>query len=173
MSLFASVLGVEFAALDPGLRWVHGGESRKLRGTVRVVRGKSIAAKVLGTLAGLPSSMADASIEVRIETAGDHERWTREFADGHRMVSTLRRRGDLLVERLGPAVLKFRLLQRGGAMEWQLVQLSGAGIPLPLRWFQVTATADMRGGRYHFAIDSAMRGIGRIVRYEGLLDAAP
>jgi hypothetical protein len=173
MSLFAAVMGVEFAALDRGLRQVHGGESRKLRGTVTVEGGTSVAAKVLRILAGLPPSMADASIEVHIETVGEHERWTRVFAGRHRMVSRLSRRGDLLVERLGPAVLKFRLLERGGALEWQLVQVSGAAIPLPLRWFQVVATVDMRGGRYHFAIDSAVRGIGRIVRYEGLLDAAP
>jgi hypothetical protein len=173
VSLFASVLGVEFTTLDPGLRWVHGGVSRKLRGTVTVRRGTSVAAKVLGTLAQLPPSMADAPLEVHIETTGYHERWTRLFADRHRMVSTLYRGGDLLVERLGPALLKFRLLGRGGALEWQLVQIFGAGIPLPLSWFRVSAAVDMRGGRYHFAIDAAVRGIGRIVRYEGLLDAQP
>ena len=173
VSLFASLLGAEFAKLDPGLRWVHGGESRKLRGTVTVERGTSFAAKVLGTLAQLPPSMADAPLEVHIETTGYRERWTRLFADRHRMVSTLVLGGDLLVERLGAAVLKFRLLARGGALEWQLVQISGAGIPLPLSWFRVSAASDMRGGRYHFAIDARVRGIGRIVRYEGLLDAKP
>jgi hypothetical protein len=117
--------------------------------------------------------MAAAPLEVHIETTGYHERWTRLFGDRHRMVSTLVRGGDLLVERLGAAVLKFRLLARGGAFEWQLVQISGAGIPLPLSWFRVSARVDMRAGRYHFAIDATVRGLGRIVRYEGLLDAKP
>jgi hypothetical protein len=173
VSLFASVLGVEFATLDPRLRWVHGGESRKLRGTVTVERGTSVAAKVLGILAQLPPSMADAPLEVHIQTTGHHERWTRLFGDRHRMVSTLWLGDDLLVERLGPALLKFRLLGRGGALEWKLVQIFGAGIPLPLSWFRVSAAADMRGGRYHFAIDASVRGVGRVVRYEGLLDAEP
>jgi predicted DCC family thiol-disulfide oxidoreductase YuxK len=31
-TLFSSVLGAQFAALDPCLRWVHSGESRSLRG---------------------------------------------------------------------------------------------------------------------------------------------
>jgi hypothetical protein len=34
--LFPSVLGAQFAALDPGLRWDHSGESRRLRGSVTV-----------------------------------------------------------------------------------------------------------------------------------------
>ena len=47
------------------------------------------------------------------------------------------------------------------------------GIPLPTRWFQVSARVDMHLGRYHFLIDSSLSGVGRIVRYEGFLDASP
>ncbi len=41
--LFPSVLGAEFTALDPCLKWVHSGESRKLRGSVTVERGAGFA----------------------------------------------------------------------------------------------------------------------------------
>jgi len=88
VTLFPSVLGVEFSALDSCLRWVHSGESRRLRGFVTVKRGTSVVAKVVGVLA------------------------------------------------------------------------------------RISATIDSRDGRYHFFVDSELRGIGRIVRYEGLLDAA-
>jgi len=171
-SLFPSVLGAEFIALDPCLKRVHGGESLTLRGTVAVERGASFAAKALGAIASLPPAVANAPIEVRIEAGAKGERWIRVFATSHSMISTLHRDGELLVERIGPAAAKFRLSVRGGGMEWVLAHVSACGIPLPLKWFRISATIDSRGGRYHFLVDSELRGVGRIVRYEGLLDAA-
>jgi hypothetical protein len=170
--LFATVLGADFAALDPCLRWVHGGESRSMRGSVSVERGTSVVARALGILASLPAAVAEAPIEVRIESTGRGERWRRVFANSRCLKSTLHCTGELLVERLGPAVLKFRLSVSGGGMRWMLEHISAFGIPLPCKWFLICATIDSRDGRYHFIVDSELRGIGRIVRYEGLLDAA-
>jgi hypothetical protein len=45
------------------------------------------------------------------------------------------------------------------------------GLPLPTRLFLVTARWEARDGRYHFLVEAALRGVGRIVRYEGFLDA--
>jgi Domain of unknown function (DUF4166) len=171
-TLFPSVLGVDFATLDSCLRWVHGGDSRQLRGRVTVKRGVSVVAKVLGVLASFPSAMTDAPIEVRIEVTDKGETWTRLFASHHLMVSTLQMDRGLLVERLGPAELKFRLLVQDGTLEWVLERIAVFGIVLPLRWFSISARIDSRDGRYHFVVDSELRGVGRIVRYEGLLDAA-
>jgi hypothetical protein len=171
-SLFPFVLGAEFDALDPCLKRVHRGESLKLEGTVAVERGTSLVARALGAIASLPSAVTNAPIEVQIEASSRGERWIRVFAMRHCMVSTLHRDGELLAERLGPATLKFRLSVRGGGMEWVLERISACGIPLPLRWFRISATIDSRDGRYHFSVNSELRGVGRIVRYEGLLDAA-
>ena len=170
-TLFPSVLGAQFAALDPCLRWVHSGESRRLRGSVTVERGSSVVARLLGVLASLPAAMRDAPIEVRIEVSGTGEKWVRLFAGQHLMVSGLRRDGDLLVERLGPAALKFRLVVRDGALEWVLEHIAVFGIALRRKWFRIAATIKARDGRYHFAVNSELIGAGRIVRYEGLLDA--
>jgi Domain of unknown function (DUF4166) len=171
-TLFPSLLGAQFAALDPCLRWVHSGESRRLRGLVTVERGSGVVARMLGVLASLPAAMWDAPIEVRIEITGRGEKWVRLFAGQHLMVSTLKREGDLLVERLGPAALKFRLVVRDGTLEWLLEHIAVFGIALPLKWFRIAATIKARDGRYHFVVDSKLIGVGRIVRYEGLLDAA-
>jgi hypothetical protein len=43
--LFPSVLGAEFAALDPCFKWVHSGEPRRLRGSVTVERGTGFVAR--------------------------------------------------------------------------------------------------------------------------------
>lgn len=171
-TLFPSVLGVEFSALESCLRWVHSGESRQLRGFVTVKRGTSVAAKVIGVMASLPSAMTDAPIEVRIEVTEKGETWTRLFANHHAMVSTLKSDRGLVVERLGLVVVKFRLMVRDGTLEWAVAHIAAFGIALPLRWFRISAKIDSREGHYHFLVDSELRGIGRLVRYEGLLDAA-
>jgi hypothetical protein len=171
-SLFPSRLGAAFAQLDPKLQWVHGGESRDLHGTVTVERGSTITATILGVLTSLPPSLKSAPIQVQIGIEGDKERWIRTYAATHRMTSALYRERDALVERVGPASLTFRLVAREGGMDWQLEKVSMLGIPLPARWFQISARVDIQNGRYHFLIDSALCGVGRIVRYEGLLDVS-
>jgi hypothetical protein len=170
--LFPSRLGAAFAHLDPQLQWVHSGESRDLRGTVTVERGSSIVAKILSTLTSVPPALKNAPIQVRIEIKGDKERWMRTYAGTHRMSSTLFRHGSALVERLGPASLTFRLVARDAGIDWRLEYISMIGIPLPASWFQIFARVDVQNGRYHFLIDSTLRGIGRIVCYEGLLDVS-
>jgi hypothetical protein len=169
-TLFPSVLGADFAALDPCLRRVHSGQPCKLHGSVTVERGTGWASRVLGSLASLPSAMKDATIEVKIERTNRGERWIRVFAGQHRMTSTLHEDRELLVEQLGPAALKFRLSVRAGEMRWVLEHISMFGIALPLGWFRIAATINSRDGRYHFLVDSHLRGVGRIARYEGLID---
>jgi uncharacterized protein DUF4166 len=171
-ALFPSQLGAAFALLDPDLQWVHGGESRDLSGTVTVQRGTSLIAKLLGALTSLPPTLRNAPIRIRIEVAGDKERWIRTYAGAHVMSSTLYKDGGALVERVGPAALTFRIIERDTGMDWQLQKVSMVGIPLPAAWFEISAKVDMQQGRYHFLIDSAVRGVGRIVRYEGLLDVS-
>jgi hypothetical protein len=170
--LFPSLLGAEFPALDPCLRWIHSGESRRLSGRVTVERGRSFIAAALGFLAALPTAMVDAPIEVSIECTPEGETWTRLFGGSQAMSTTLHSDGELLVEKLGPGVLKFRLSARGGGITWKLEHITAFGIALPVRWFCVSAAIGSRNGRYHFIVDSALRGVGRIVRYEGVLDAA-
>ncbi len=169
--LFASVLGPDFAALDACLRWVHGGEPRLLRGKVTVLRGRSLLARVLGALTSLPRAMTEAPIDMRIGPSESGERWTRFFADCRPMESLLFSRGDRLVEVLGPAAFTFRPRREGAALEWQLERVRVLGLPLPTNCFLVTARMEAREGRYHFLVEAALRGVGRIVRYEGFLDA--
>jgi hypothetical protein len=168
--LFPSRLGGDFEHLDPRLQWVHSGESRDLRGTVTVKRGTSFIAKILGMLTSLPPALKNAPVQVRIEIKGDKERWIRTYGGTHRMSSTLFRHGNALVEQLGPASFTFRLVARDGGIDWRLEHVSMIGVPLPASWFQIFARVDVQNGRYHFSIDSTLRGIGRIVSYEGLLD---
>jgi hypothetical protein len=115
--------------------------------------------------------MTEAPIHMRIGPADRGERWTRFFGACRPMESLLFGRGDRLVEVLGPAKFTFRPQRQGASLEWVLERVHVAGLPLPTRWFLVTARMQARDGRYHFLVEAALRGIGRIVRYEGFLDA--
>lgn len=172
-ALFPSRLGGAYSQLDPKLQWVHNGASRDLRGTVTVERGASLLGKFLGVLTSLPPALENAPIRVQIAADKDRERWTRTYAGTHRMSSTLFKNGGALLERVGPVSLTFRLLERAAGMDWQLQRVSIFGVPLPAKRFAISARVDIQGGRYHFFIDSAIRGVGRIVRYQGLLDVGP
>jgi hypothetical protein len=170
VGLFPFLLGASFQRLDPPVRQVHGGGSRKLVGTATVTRGLSLLARVLCAFASLPRSTGQVAIEVQITTRNRAERWTRYFGNSRPMQSTLYDRRGMVVERLGLARLAFRLRERDGGIEWSLAQISALGIKLPSRWVTVSAYSGARAGRYTFAIDAAFRGVGRIIRYEGELD---
>jgi hypothetical protein len=171
-ALFPELLGESFTRLAIPVRSVHGGGSHHFAGTATVERGKSLVARWLCVVASLPPSLNDVPVTVDIEERADGEAWTRRYGTSAPMRSTLRRQGSQLAERLGPATLTFRLTADDGAIVWTLVRVSALGCPLPLQLFDVAACSKADGHRYRFEVDARLRGIGRIIRYEGILDVA-
>ena len=169
-SLFPSLLGPAFGALPIAVRAVHDGRSLTLRGTATVTQGTSLLSRVLARAASLPPAQKGVPLEVRIDAQPQHEIWTRRYGDDHVMRSALRRHGREFTERLGLATLQFSLHGSEHGIAWQLSKVRVLGVPLPLRWFDVQATATAPQGRYRFTVQAALRGIGLIVRYEGELD---
>jgi hypothetical protein len=171
-ALFPDLLSGAFEALAGPVRRVHRGGSQVFKGIATVERGPSLIARVLCAVASLPPSLKDVPVTVDIEDLRGHERWTRRFGASAPMRSALRGRGQQLTERLGPATLTFAITAEGGAIRWQLSRIAAFGCPLPARLFEVLARSGSMGDRYHFVIDVRMRGIGRIIRYEGTLDVS-
>lgn len=170
MSLFPTLLGRDFANLAASVQHVHGGASRQLRGFATVERGRSVVARILCALASLPRSGTAAPVVMSIVAEPSHEEWTRRFGDSRAMKSVLSQcRGDL-IERLGPAKLMFHLEPVAGGFDWHLQGISAFGMSLPRSWFEVRAHSGHREERYHFDVEAVLRGVGRIVRYQGTLD---
>lgn len=172
-ALFPDLLGDAFTTLAAPVRRVHGGGSHRFAGTAIVERGTSLVARWICAVASLPPSLKDVPVVVATEELGDQERWTRSYGTSTPMCSELRRDGTLLVEHLGPATMTFRLAADCGAIVWKLVRVTALGCPLPLPWFDVTARSGSDGYRYRFEVDAKLCGIGRIIRYEGILDVVP
>jgi len=170
-ALFPALLGASFPNLDARVRRVHNGQPGQWSGTANIARGRSYLARIACAMAGLPAEANCTPVIVDIETDGTTERWTRRFAGSMPMRSTLARQGTLLSERLGAATLIFRLAERDGGIDWLLERIYVLGCRLPRVLFTVSAHSGCGAAGYRFVVDAGLRGIGRLIRYEGELDA--
>lgn len=169
VSLFPQLLGEAFARLDAPLRLVHRGSGADLHGIATVERGTGWLAQLACRVARLPRSVRNGPLRFELVVDAESEQWTRYFAGSGPMRSRLRLDGATLVERLGPAVARFELTERDGALLWQAVGLRVLGIPVPGWAFDFQARVRGRGPWYRFEIDAHLALIGRLIRYQGEL----
>jgi hypothetical protein len=171
-SLFRRLIGERFDALPNQLRVVHdGAATRVFNGHCRVERGTSLLSRFCGAVASLPSAGESVPLEVRIESSGLGETWSRDFG-GSTMRSTMKERGGFLEERMGPTTFRFALVAEGETIEWRLAGVRSLGIPLPLAWFDgVRAKESLEGNLYCFDVRAELPVAGLLVHYRGTLRA--
>ena len=177
MGLYPRLLGPAWETLDEAVRRMHTvGEGVAVRGFFRVWRAPGLPARVLCRLGRLPPP--GEAVETRLVVTGDGERelWTRSFA-GRPLVSAELAGGDgVLVERLPPVELRFRLEAQAGALHLRQVgaALRFAGLRVPLPAFlapQATARETPAGGgavRVEVAVRAPL--LGPIFGYEGTVE---
>lgn len=163
-------LGDDFVRLPETVRRAHVGNVR-LTGQARVTRGGALA-NALANMVGLPH----ASDRVEMTVEGDHlpDRviWNRRFGE-QRFVSSFRLRYGRLIEPVGPFHLQLRLEVRDHRLHYVLERVTLFGISVPRSLApDLEAWEGERDGRYEFAVEVRLPVIGRLVRYEGLLDLA-
>jgi Domain of unknown function (DUF4166) len=160
-----------FDDLPAALREAHGTESEtRFTGRCDIERGTGVLARAMAAAASLPRAGRDVPVRVTMRRDGEREFWTREFA-GRPMRSTLRARGDVLEESLGPMRFRFALRANDGGIDWKVVGVRALGMALPVAWFSsVGARESASGGRYCFDIRAGMPLVGLLVRYRGVLD---
>jgi hypothetical protein len=169
-SLFRRLIGEKFEALPAPLRTIHDGASRTYAGQCRVERGSGLLSRFCGAVASLPPAGEAVPIRVTIESGAPGEIWIRDF-DGRKMRSTLKERGGLLEERLGPTAFRFALSADDGAIDWRVVAVRSLGIPLPLAWFRkVSARESVEANLYRFDVRAELPVAGLLVHYRGTLD---
>jgi Domain of unknown function (DUF4166) len=171
-ALFERLLGDAFHRLDAPLRVVHQGVGAEYSGAATVERGTGWLARLACRAARLPHSVRNAPLHFRLVVEGESEEWTRYFQGSGPMRSRLRVEAGVLVEQLGPAVARFKLTERDGALLWRAVSLRVLGIPIPGWAFDFQARVRGRGPWYRFEIDAHLALIGRLIRYQGELHVA-
>ena len=161
-------LGGDFERLPETVRRAHVGTIR-LTGQARVMRGGTFA-NMLANIMSLPPASDRIAMMVEGEHLPDRMIWNRRF--GTRSFSScFRLRNGRLIESLGPFRLTLRLEARGGRLAYVLERVTLLGQAVP----QILAPAleaweGERDGRYDFAVEVRLPFVGRLVRYEGLLD---
>lgn len=174
-SPFETILGIEFAQLAPPIRRLHSLDREvTARGLADITVDPGILPWLICKLGGLPRTGRDVPVTVKFTPDGrGGEHWNRRFAD-RRYTSALRagrsQSPPLLIERLGPWTLFFRLTRRGDSLDWTLVRWRFLGVPLP-SWTlpRVACTESADGDRLVFDIDAAIPVVGHVIHYRGWL----
>lgn len=170
--LFRQLIGPDFAGLPSAVQDVHQDRAETaLAGRCRVDRGRGVLASLFCAVSSLPRVGADVPLRVTIRRHDGGETWVRDFG-GKPMVSSLRARGGLLEERLGPTTFHFALSADRERITWKVVGARVLGIPVPAAMFSnVSASESTEDGRYRFDVEARLPVVGLLVRYQGTLEA--
>jgi hypothetical protein len=163
-------LGDDFDRLPETVRRAHVGNVR-LTGQARVTRGATLA-NALANMMGLPHTSDRIAMTVEGDHLPDRMIWNRRFGE-RKFESCFRLHKDRLIESLGPFRLQLRLEVREHRLHYVLERVTLFGMPVPHAFAPaLEAWEGERDGRYHFAVEVRLPFVGRLVRYEGLLDLA-
>jgi len=166
-SVLAIHMGDSFSRLSPLLQKSHLGRSR-LSGVANVKQGNAVA-KLICRVFKLPEAGQDIDLTVNCEHSSDSMSWSRNF-NGKFMNSIFRRKGDHLVETLGPFALILKIVEQNGDLEYQFEKTRFFGLPVPnFLAPQITAAESEEEGRYRFSVVVTMLLVGPLISYGGLL----
>ena len=161
-------LGDAFTQLPDTIQRAHVGKIR-LSGYARVTRGNGLA-RWLGDIMGLPTAADRVAMTVEGNHLADRMIWNRRFGD-RQFRSCFRLDGGRLIESLGPFRLWLRLEVRDQRLHYVLERATILGLPVPRALApQLEAWEGEHDGRYDFAVEVRLPVLGRLVRYEGLLE---
>ncbi len=169
--LYRRLLGERFETLPPRVRELHDVVGASTwSGRADVERGRSLAARVVATLFGLPPAGHDQALRVTFQVDGNREIWSRMFGNAV-FRSVQYERGGLLNERVGPSTFVFALDTSADGMALVLRGVRFLGVPLPRFLAPSVRTFESeRDGRYRFEVEASLPLLGRIVRYVGWLE---
>jgi hypothetical protein len=161
-------LGADFDLLASTVRRAHVGVIG-LSGPARVMRGGACA-NLLANIMSLPAASDRIEMTVEGEHLADRMIWNRRFGD-RKFESCFQLRHGRLIESLGPFRLQLRPEARDGRLVYVLERVTVFGLPvLRILAPALEAWEGERDGRYEFAVEVRLPFLGRLVRYEGLLD---
>jgi len=174
-SLFRRLLGPAFERLPAPIRRLHdlAGE-HAFSGRAEVERGRSLPARLVGRLIGLPKAGKDLPARVVIAADPQRETWTRRIGSGRfrsHLAEGRGREAHLLVERFGRATMTIALVREGERLAYVVRGWRLCGVPMPRRLAPSGRTTESvdAAGRFRFEVEIVLPLGGLLARYRGWL----
>jgi hypothetical protein len=175
--LFRRVLASAWNELPAEIKNLHEIDvEARFTGSASVQRGRSLAAKLIGFLAGFPPGAEEVSVEVTMCAEQGREFWQRDFA-GHAFSSCLSegrgRYTHLLREQFGPLRFAMALVLDSDRLNYVPRGWTFLGIPMPNSLMPKGEMCEfVADEKFHFKVEINVPIIGHIVTYQGWLQAA-
>lgn len=172
--LFQRFLGPQFEALPEVVRAGHCvGEGLRLEGRAKVMRGRTLWARLIAAVFGFPPASDDVPVVVVMSPENGGELWQRRF-DGKPFRSFLKVEKGRMTERFGPLTFTLDLHVADGRLHYPVIAGRCGPVPLP-RWMLPVSIASEYAaeGRFHFDVQlrAPLTG-GLMVHYQGWLERA-
>lgn len=168
--LYTSVLGPHWNDVSPGVARLHTRNGAIQRGRFRVRRGDSWLARSIAALLRFPPEGDRVPLTLEITGTAGRERWRRVFSRTPMVTEQRDDRGGVLVERMGPLALHFRLDIDGGALVFRLIDARVFGFSLPRRLRPRVSGREWGSDRTQVAIRAEAPVLGFLLSYEGALE---
>lgn len=171
MSLYAELLGADFAQLSPAVRSFHDPHGpTEWTGRANVKRGSSWIAQLTCGLFRFPADGQDIPLALRITPDQGGERWDRNF-NGRVMSTWQTTRDGWLIEHLGPIRIFMKPDINAGSLSVVPQRWSLVGLPLPAFLMPTSQNRETdQNGRFHFEVAISAPFAGHIVTYKGWLE---
>lgn len=172
--VFPRFLGSDFGKLPKVVQGAHIVPSpRRLTGRAKVIRGRSLWARLLAGLFRFPAATDDIAVSVLMMPEQDGEIWERQFGT-QVFRSHLRQVNEKMTERFGPFTFTLGLHVADGALHFPVASGRLGPLPLPRLLLPVSdASETERDGRFCFDVRLKAPLTGALmVHYQGWLEPA-
>jgi hypothetical protein len=151
---------------------MHAGVKRA-EGRADIVRGRSLLAQLICTLARMPGTGAGVPIETTFDVIDGGERWTRRFNGQPFQTDLILVRpepGAELTEQFGLLVFRLQIIAHENGIDLIPQGVSILGLPLPKIFCpEAVGLERVRDGRYYFDVCVSFPLAGEVLRYQGWL----
>lgn len=178
-ALYPSMVGPQWAHLGEPVQRLHMATTSALHASGRftVRHGDRGPARLLARLLGLPAPGSDVAVKLVVTPHARGERWERAFGASPLVSEQRAGEGGLMIERLGPTEVRYRLEVAGGALFYRQVgtalRLGPIGLPLP-RWLapQIVARESAMPDEKstHISVKVSLPLLGLLVSYKGSVE---